>query len=480
MNRLPLAVTLTLAAALLAVATPAAAVIGIDVTVAKVYQGSKIVVIGTVTDVNADSGVIDVKLDEPLKGKSLGERIRLKVVKPAELIKQVAVGQPMVLLITTPTGSGSEAVHLADTPLLTSAIAGSNMQTWQIKGVHEAMPRTFPGRTAALVRLLADLKAGKNTILDKWDQTPYSGPMRKLADLKVQKPRWLMAADVNGDGKPDLLVGAANGTRLLLATAGGYYDATEKWGAWGAAGAYRAAGDVNNDGKLDLLLDDTLWINDGQKFAAKARFALPEKVRPLAAALLDATGDKRPDALFLAANGELRVFENPGAADKPWSPRPPVNLWKETDAPVAAFFGDWGDSGKPHVMVAWETRIVRYALDPADGPPADLDRLTGTPLSKSVRFRGGIKGILPIAVDVNGDRKPELFAVCDAGALMLVNRGFGTYMLDDKLAAPGGQQPPLKLTAATIWTAAAMHAAGRDDLLILAADGTLYEVRNEK
>ncbi|MCY3021010.1 MAG: VCBS repeat-containing protein [Planctomycetota bacterium] len=304
---------LAFAAAILWVASPAGALIKLEQTVSKIYEQSKTVLVGKVAGVNPDTRVVDVTIVEALKGKSPGEKMRVQIASPAEVLKEVAPGQPLVFLL----GEGEGAIHLADTWLLATGIPNSNMQAWRVVQLYDAGRQGFPGRTAALVRLVTDLKAGKSTILNKWERKPFAGGVHKRGKLNIQKPSWVMACDVNGDKKPDLLVGSAAGTRLLLATAGGaessasqYQDVTEQWGLSGGAGGYHAFGDVDGDGKTDLLLDDTLWLNRGGKFvAAKARLELPGGgARPLAAALADVTGDQKPDALLLAANGELRIF----------------------------------------------------------------------------------------------------------------------------------------------------------------------------
>jgi len=487
MTRTRVIAPLTFFAALLAAVAPAAAIIKLDITVAKVYETSKAVVVGTVAGVDAKSGLVDVTVAQTLKGQPLGERLRVQIAAPdlvkTEWIKKVAAGGPLVLFLGDARGNGIAAIHLADTWLLANGLPGAKLQQWRVVQVHEATRQCFPGRTVALVRLLADLKAGKNTILDKFDQKFLSGGIRRLAKLDVQKPQWIMAADFNGDKRPDLLVGAANGTRLFLATAGGYEDATQKWGLSGAAARYHACGDISGAGHVDLLLDGTLWLSDGRKFtAAKAQFDPPERAPALAAALLDATGDGKPDALFLAADGELRIFENPGSTEKPWPQRPVRMLWKDATLPAAAAFGDWGDDAKPHVLVVRQTGIERFPVDAQDATPADFERLTGVTLFKSARYRAGLRNVVAVALDINGDRRPDLFAVCDAGGLLLVSRGFGTYFCDDNAGGPvtshGEHRVPFQLSPATPWTAADLRGRGRDDLLVLTADGTLYAVEN--
>jgi hypothetical protein len=387
----------------------------------------------------------------------------------------------VAVFVSQAKGSGTAGIHIADTWLLATGIPNSEMLAWRVVQVHEGLRQSFPGRTAALLRVLNDIKAGKHTILDKWERKLFPGGVRKRAKLNLQKPLWMLAAPISSNKQPDLLIGAASGTRLFVARGDDYTDATDQWGNWGAAGKYRATGDIDGDGKTDLLLDDILWINQGTKFVpAKTRLELPAG-KPLAAALIDVTGHQRPDAVLLSASGELRVFENPGGTDKPWPLRLSKTLWKEGPAPSAAVFGDWGDTGKVHVMVITETGMVRYPLDDGGGPPADLLRLTGTDLRKDSKYRNGLKIVSAVPLRLEGGLRTHLFAVCDTGNFLLVNRGFGTFLFDDKtgFSLTAGDHPlPIKLSPATPAAAADLHGRGSDGLLLLGEDGTLYEADN--
>ena len=75
-----------------------------------------------------------------------------------------------------------------------------------------------------------------------------------------------------------------------------------------------------------------------------------------------------------------------------------------------------------------------------------------------------------------------MIVVSDAGNLVLVNRGFGTFLLDPDagtpLAAPGEKGLPFKVTPATPWAAADLAGDGCDDVLVLGEDGRLFVVEN--
>jgi hypothetical protein len=465
-------------------ATPARAVIQVDFPVGKIYKASQQVMVGTVGSVRAANRLVDVRIAEGVKGESPGERLRIQVLQPAGLIASVAAGQPVVVFVAKAKGKRPLAiVHLADTWLLANAIAGAKPPAWRVGQVYQG-EQSFPGRTVALAAIVRELKAGKSTLLDKVEHNIFRGGVRLLAKLDIPKPRYLAAGDVNGDKKPDVLIDTAGGCRLLLATADGYRDATKQWCPWGVAGGYSAFGDVNGDGRADYLQNNSLWINTGKGFAAsKVTLGLPVRVAPLAAALSDATGDGKADALILSAAGNLRVLANPGSPDAPWKAAVSRRLWRDPRRPAAAAFGDWGDDGRPHVLAVWPDKVVRYALDAGGAAPAGYEQLTGVALDKYHRaHKGGLKGVLATTIDINGDGRRDFFLLAADHGLLLVNRGFGAFLVNPDaggaVVSRGRHKVPFRLTPKTPWAAADLHNDGFEDLLVLAEDGTLYEVSN--
>ncbi len=467
----------------LACCAPAAAVIKVELPVSRMYETAEVVLLATIERVQADNRVLDARVRDTLKGRPMGERLRVQLAEPAGLIRQVHPGRPIVLFAGRSEGKWLAVVHLADTWLQAERIPNAEPPAWRVNQVRE-LSESFPGRTAALARMARCIKARRGDLLDKVERDFFCSGVRELARLDLPKASTLLAVDVDRDGKADLLVGSAQGVRLLLAGASGYADVTAKWGLARAGGPLAASGDADGDGRPDLLLGTTLWLNAGRTFTdAGAGLKLPADARPLAAALVDATGDKRPDAVVLLADGRLLAFGNPAQAGKPWRAMPVQALWKGGDVPAAALFGDWADTGVPHVMVVRDSGLTCYPLQTSGEAPLGDERLIGRALGTYYKAQGGrLRNVLATAVEANGDKRPDIFLLAEGGASLLVNRGFEAFFVllgsGTALTAPDPPGRALGLDRPAALAAADVDGDGLEDLLVLTRDGRVCAAAN--
>ena len=118
---------------------PAAAVIEIKNTVAKSYETSKAVVVGTVTKV--DGKVVEVKTTETLKGDPFPDPFRIQVTNPPELVTGTSAGQPVVLFLGAGRGG---VINLADTWLLANVVPGANPPAWRAAPLQDDTRRASP------------------------------------------------------------------------------------------------------------------------------------------------------------------------------------------------------------------------------------------------------------------------------------------------------------------------------------------------
>ncbi|MBL7220106.1 MAG: hypothetical protein ISS69_08325 [Phycisphaerae bacterium] len=473
------------------------AVIKVEMPVSRIYGTSKAVYVGVVSTVDASLRLVDVKLTGMLKGESPGANIRIQIVSPADLIAKVKSDAPVVVFVGKARGGSMAVLHLADTWLLAKRAGDAKPQIWRVVQKHNAK-QTFPGRSGSLVRLVRQIAGGKAPILDSTDVAFFRSPLRKLAKLNVTNARWILAADFDHDKKTrkiDLVVGTDKDVRLLLAGESGYTDVTDKWALKSGPVGYRAIVDVNRDRRPDLILGNTIWTNSHGKFqAVKLPLGAPAaKDVPLAVGVTQISGyssRRRPNVLYVTAAGWLQVIKYAYSSSSKkskitgWVAEVPRQLWPADEPAIAAEFGNFGETNNPHVLAVREDGVTRYSLDAAGGPPADFERLTGVNLKKYYeRYAGGFKNPLVTSLDVNGDYRRDLLIVCDTGGMLMVNRGYGAFLCDydsgGEIATHPKAAPKLKLTAQTPWTSVDLHRDGQDDLLVLAADGTLYEVSNQ-
>ncbi len=150
--------------------------------------------------------------------------------------------------------------------------------------------------------------------------------------------RNIAAADFNGDGRPDLAVtnyGGANVTILLRRAAGGFEQEAGSPIAVGASPAGIAAADLNGDGRPDLAVANfgshtvsLLLRQPGGGFAPAAGSPIAAGLRPLGVATADFNRDGLLDLVITnnnaAASAVTVLLRQPGGgfAQDPSSPVP--------------------------------------------------------------------------------------------------------------------------------------------------------------
>ncbi len=284
------------------------------------------------------------------------------------------------------------------------------------------------------------------------------------------RPRNVVTADMNGDGKPDLIV--ATGTNntvnsaLIVLTndgSGGFgFHSTLTVGK----GCYFAvAADFNNDGKMDLAAanysDQTVTVhtNDGNDgFGWFATIGIPTNnvsAGPYGLATADINGDGRPD-LITANYGDnvLMVLTNNGS----------------------------GFGINATLAVGTGTRFV-LATDVNGDGRADLisaDSLTNTLTVLTNNGAGGFGRWATLTVgnnpmgattaDVNGDGKIDIISSAGGDNTLVVqtNNGSGGFGVYAQLQAAGGRSV----------VTADLNGDGKPDLLSAGWDGTVTVLTN--
>ena len=149
------------------------------------------------------------------------------------------------------------------------------------------------------------------------------GTMAAFSVGTGSRPNGLSVADVNGDGKPDVLTANGNtGTvAVLLGTGTGGFGTANTYFISGSGVPYAVAvADVNGDGKPDLLTANygantagVLLGTSTGSFGAVTTFNTGSNSQPAAIAVADVNGDRRPDLLTAnTGTNTLGVLLNTG------------------------------------------------------------------------------------------------------------------------------------------------------------------------
>jgi hypothetical protein len=142
-------------------AAPAQAVIKLDLSVKKTYETSKAVITGTIGTIDTATRSFEVEGLTVLRGTSPGEKIRVQLAAPPELLQSVKAGEPIVIFQSRAPGDGMASIYLADRWVLARGAPGSNQRLWRVVQVQEDAKKMFSGKAADLVQALGELKDGK-------------------------------------------------------------------------------------------------------------------------------------------------------------------------------------------------------------------------------------------------------------------------------------------------------------------------------
>lgn len=259
------------------------------------------------------------------------------------------------------------------------------------------------------------------------------------------QPAAVAAADTNGDGRPDLVVanmGSGTASVLVNATApgaaGAAFTAHQPTRA-GTAPTGLAAADLNGDGKLDLVAASTtanaasILLNgtphagaaEGGVPAYNAAATFPTRVEPSSLLSIDVNGDGRPDQVVTnKGSNTVSVLLNttaPGAAVPAFAPQ---RTFATGVQPFAVAAADVNGDGKLDLVVAnVASNSVSVLLNTT--PPGS----TTPTFAPQQAFPVGLGPEAVLAGDVNGDGKPDL---------VVANNGEATLSVLVNTTAPGG------------------------------------------
>jgi hypothetical protein len=236
-------------------------------------------------------------------------------------------------------------------------------------------------------------------------------------------PGALVAADLNGDGSPDLTV-ANNPLEVLLGNGAGGFSA-------GPGSPVRVAGsplgittaDLNADGKVDLVVPAytdviTILLGDGSGRFAPAPGSPIAVGRVPSVAVDDFNGDGKPD---LAVADPRKVSILPGSGDGRFGAARTVLAGTGPDFFDFLAAADFNRDGRADLAVtryASDESTIRLRVLLGNGA-GRFRRAAGSPIA----FRQEAVGAV---ADLNGDRKSDL-ALVDDGLDVLLGNGAGGF-----------------------------------------------------
>jgi hypothetical protein len=302
-------------------------------------------------------------------------------------------------------------------------------------------------------------------------------------------PESIAVADLNGDGKPDLIVAnygvssERGNVGVLLGDGDGTFKSAVTYASGGYGAFSVAARDVNGDGKLDIIVTNECG-NDANcsdepgtvgvllgKGDGTFRAAITYDsggVSPRSVAIADLNADGKPDIIVAnlcgTANCHGTVGVLLGNGDGTFRPAVTYDTGGEFASSVAV--ADVNGDGKPDLIVADEYRSYFAEGDGAVG--VLLGNGDGTFQTAATYLSdGGFTSSAAVA-DVNGDGKPDLISaspcssdVCanDGVVDVMLGNGDGTFRVTADIYSPSGIHPQ--------WVAVAdLNGDGKPDLVV--------------
>jgi len=288
-------------------------------------------------------------------------------------------------------------------------------------------------------------------------------------------PVALAIGDLNGDGKPDIVTANtimnADGTgsssvSVLLqdpANPGQFLSAASY--STGFSPVAVAIGDLNADGRPDLAVADTTGISLlMQNPAAPGTFLAATTITignggTSAVAIADLDGDGRADLVASTSSGVNVYLQDPTSPGRFLSPV----TYKAGEQPIFIAIQDLNGDGRPDLAVA------NYGT-PDDGSTASLSVLLQTTSGAGLflpatNYSTGIRSSVVVTADLNGDGKADI-VVANSGDL---SGSSVSVFLQDPLA-PGTFQPATNYAGSGVisWVAVGdMNGDNKPDLVIV-------------
>ncbi len=526
---------LLVTAVVLVVAAPTYAAINPSlqpIDLAKRYRA----VIGTIiAQRDEDNGTMTLKLTGVFSGEFAAKEIQVTTVD-ATRDEPIFLddGQPIAAFVGGGRKGDTVLFYTGSGIWQRAQLKGENMGQWEWVEVLDSQEVTglfgcFNGDGPRLVEMMADYRDGTYYFPPRPFQQ-FSGRTLGKFDAPL---RGVALYDVDGDGDLDAYGCSPAGNRLFLQTGPmEFEDTTGKLGLSDAAGVSCSFADVNADGRVDLLTDGVIRIQQADGRFTKTDWLPAEADQNVkSSAFVDLNADGYPDVLVSRVGAGLHAYLNPGRRGGAWKDVTAASgLAKESCGPAGTGFfapGDWNDDGRVDLYYAADSgRLLIQAADgtfaPLGGGQFGLDLstfepqpgLTGAgclaaiweddkpsllvPMDASFAFIAQSRGrpanvitatnelenepaeaqISVLCEDLDADGTVDVFTGTRTGPCNFhANRGYGSFMRAGKYKPEAFPDA----FAGGAWGLAAgdVNGDGANDLLLAGVDGTLALLVNE-
>jgi hypothetical protein len=266
-------------------------------------------------------------------------------------------------------------------------------------------------------------------------------------DLSVAT--WVVVADVNGDGKPDLLVTATSDllnspfgiVAVLLGNGDGTFQTEVDYASGGGSATSVVGGDVNGDGKADLLVANgvsgtvgVLLGNGDGTFQTVVTYG-SGGYNATSVAVADLNGDGKPDLVVAnacisisnCANGTIGVLLNNGDGTFRTAVTYGSGGYEGLVSTMQVAVSDVNDDDRPDLLVS---NVCVSSNSCANGTVGVLLGNGDGTFQTAVTYGSGGQGANSVAVaDVNEDGKPDLLVANSGSGTVgvLLGNGDGTF-----------------------------------------------------